>query len=153
MATRSSVLAWKIPRTEELGGPSPWGHKESDTMECMCMRARARAHTHTHTHTHTHPYTPYYHELVTIVMIKWFIKKKKGLSAFSIMSASARRREKSWSMSHGGHLAISPESQWFKLQLIGLKWVMWPSMLRICDNYIFKNYCCCSWVRLTFIWK
>ena len=107
MATHSSVLAWTIPRTEELGGPSPWGHKESDTMECMRMC------THTHTHTHTHPYTPYYHELVTIVMIKWFIKKKKkkDLSAFSIMSASARRREKSWSMSHGGHLAISPESQ------------------------------------------
>ena len=31
MATYSSILAWKIPRTEEPGGYSPWGHKESDT--------------------------------------------------------------------------------------------------------------------------
>ena len=29
MATYSSILAWRIPWTEELGGLySPWGHKE-----------------------------------------------------------------------------------------------------------------------------
>ena len=34
MATHSSVLAWKIPWTEEPDGlPSPWGGKESDTTE------------------------------------------------------------------------------------------------------------------------
>ena len=33
MATHSSVLAWRIPWTEEPGGYSPWGHKESDTVE------------------------------------------------------------------------------------------------------------------------
>ena len=33
MATHSSTLAWKIPWTEELGGYSPWGCKESDTTE------------------------------------------------------------------------------------------------------------------------
>ena len=33
MATHSSILAWKIPWTEEPGGYSPWGHKESDTTE------------------------------------------------------------------------------------------------------------------------
>ena len=27
MATKSSVLAWKIPWTERLVGYSPWGHK------------------------------------------------------------------------------------------------------------------------------
>ena len=27
MATHSSILAWKIPRTEEPGGPQPRGHK------------------------------------------------------------------------------------------------------------------------------
>ena len=27
MATHSSVLTWRIPRTEEPGGHSPWGHK------------------------------------------------------------------------------------------------------------------------------
>ena len=32
MATYSSTLAWKIPRTEEPGY-SPWGHRELDTTE------------------------------------------------------------------------------------------------------------------------
>ena len=32
MATHSSILAWKIPWTEEPGTLySPWGHKELDT--------------------------------------------------------------------------------------------------------------------------
>jgi len=45
MATHCSILAWKIPWTEERRvGDSPWGHKESDTTE--------RAHTHTHTGDH-----------------------------------------------------------------------------------------------------
>ena len=30
-ATHSSILAWKIPWTEEPGGYSPWGLKELDT--------------------------------------------------------------------------------------------------------------------------
>ena len=30
MATHSSILAWRIPRTEESGGYSPQGHKELD---------------------------------------------------------------------------------------------------------------------------
>ena len=34
MATHSSILAWKIPRTEEPSRLySPWGHKESDMTE------------------------------------------------------------------------------------------------------------------------
>ena len=33
MATHSSVLAWRIPWTEELGGQQSMGHKESDTTE------------------------------------------------------------------------------------------------------------------------
>ena len=33
MATHSSILAWEMPRTEELAGYSPGGHKESDTTE------------------------------------------------------------------------------------------------------------------------
>ena len=32
-ATHSSILAWKIPWTEEPGWPEPWGHRESDTNE------------------------------------------------------------------------------------------------------------------------
>ena len=33
MATHSSVLAWKIPRTKEQGSHYPKGHKESDMTE------------------------------------------------------------------------------------------------------------------------
>ena len=41
MATHSSILAWRIPWTEELGGLQSMGHKESDTTE--------RFHFHFHT--------------------------------------------------------------------------------------------------------
>ena len=33
MATHSSILAWRIPWMEELGGLQSMGHKESDTTE------------------------------------------------------------------------------------------------------------------------
>ena len=33
MATHSSILAWRIPWTEEPGGPQSMGHGESDTTE------------------------------------------------------------------------------------------------------------------------
>ena len=33
MAPNSSILAWRIPRTEEPGGLQLLGHKESDTTE------------------------------------------------------------------------------------------------------------------------
>ena len=33
MATHPSILAWRIPWTEELVGYSPWGHKELDMTE------------------------------------------------------------------------------------------------------------------------
>ena len=35
MATHSSVLAQEIPWTEDPGGYSPWGHKESDTTQLL----------------------------------------------------------------------------------------------------------------------
>ena len=44
MATQSSILAWKIPWTEELGGYSPWCHR---------VRHDQRIHLHTRAHTHT----------------------------------------------------------------------------------------------------
>ena len=33
METHSSILAWRIPWTEEPGGLHPWGRKESDSAE------------------------------------------------------------------------------------------------------------------------
>ena len=44
MPTHSSILAWRIPWTDDLVGYSPWGLKELDTTEWL-----ARAQTHTHT--------------------------------------------------------------------------------------------------------
>ena len=38
MATHSSILAWKIPWTEESGGEGGVGHKESNTTEHACNR-------------------------------------------------------------------------------------------------------------------
>ena len=35
MEAHSSILAWKIPWREELGGYSSWGHKESDSTEWL----------------------------------------------------------------------------------------------------------------------
>ena len=35
MATHSSILAWRIPWTEEPGKYSPGGRKESDTTEWL----------------------------------------------------------------------------------------------------------------------
>ena len=37
MSPRTSILAWRIPWTEELGGYRPWGHKESDTAERLTL--------------------------------------------------------------------------------------------------------------------
>ena len=39
MATSSSILAWKILRTEEPGGYSPWGHKELNMTEHARMQS------------------------------------------------------------------------------------------------------------------
>ena len=46
MATHSSILAWRIPGTEEPGGLQSMGGKESNTTEHA--REHMRAHTHTH---------------------------------------------------------------------------------------------------------
>ena len=51
MAPHSSILAWRIPWTEEPGGLQSEGFEESDTTE-------ATEHTHTHTHTYNKETTP-----------------------------------------------------------------------------------------------
>ena len=49
VTTHSSVLVWRIPRTEEPGGLQSVGSRRvgHDWCDFVC------AHTHTHTHTHT----------------------------------------------------------------------------------------------------
>ena len=39
VATHSSILAWRIPWTEEPGGRSAWGHKELDSTELLSRAA------------------------------------------------------------------------------------------------------------------
>ena len=51
MATHSSILAWRIPWTEEAGGYSPKGCKESDTTELEATNTHTRTHTHTVNHS------------------------------------------------------------------------------------------------------
>ena len=86
MATHSSILAWRIPWTEEPGGCSLWGRKKSDTSERLHFTSLLLHHytstillsvykenskgllfatdtysylslTHTHPDTHTHTHT------------------------------------------------------------------------------------------------
>ena len=55
MATHSSILAWKIPWTEESGRLQSMGSQRvrHNWATNVCAHARARAHAHTHTYTHT----------------------------------------------------------------------------------------------------
>ena len=48
MASYSSILAWKIPRAEEPGGYSPWGHKQSDMTERVSMGTQAHTYNINH---------------------------------------------------------------------------------------------------------
>ena len=44
-ATHSSILAWRIPWTEELGGYSPWGHRVGHDRVISLTYTRANAGT------------------------------------------------------------------------------------------------------------
>ena len=67
MPIHSSMLAWKIPWTEEPGGLQSTGpqrvrHYRAHTRTHTYMHAHTHphtlSHTHTDTHTHTHTHTP-----------------------------------------------------------------------------------------------
>ena len=53
MTTHFSILAWRIPRTEEPGGLQSIGWQESDTIE-VTEHASIYRYIHMFTHTHTH---------------------------------------------------------------------------------------------------
>ena len=57
MATHSSILAWRIPGTEEPSGPPSMGsHRvRHDWGNLAAAAAEQLTHTHTHTHTHNYP--------------------------------------------------------------------------------------------------
>ena len=45
MAMHSSILPGKLHGQRSLAGYSPWGCKESDTIECVCTYTLAHTHT------------------------------------------------------------------------------------------------------------
>ena len=49
-ATHSSILAWRLPWTEETGGYSSWGCKESDMTEWLSMCVCIYIYIYTHTY-------------------------------------------------------------------------------------------------------
>ena len=83
MATHSSLLAWRIPWTEEPGGCSPWDHKESDTTEWLTIQ---------HSTTKQTKNIPIYEpEGERSVLITWVIREestKVGDLAYLFPSAS-----------------------------------------------------------------
>ena len=53
MVTYSSILAWRIPWTEESGKLQSVGSQSQTRLKQLNTCAHMHAHTHTHTHTHT----------------------------------------------------------------------------------------------------
>ena len=51
MATHSSILAWRMPRTEEPGGLQSMGSQSRTQLSNFHFISSLQIHTHTHTHT------------------------------------------------------------------------------------------------------
>ena len=54
MKTHSSILAWRIPWTEEPARLQSLGSKYLDITELLELGRESLIHTHTHTHHHHH---------------------------------------------------------------------------------------------------
>ena len=76
MVTHSSILAWKIPWTEESGGLQSMGPKELDTTEHLTKYIYIYTHTHTHTHTHTYTFVTYIY-IYIYIYIFFFVSHTK----------------------------------------------------------------------------
>ena len=63
MATHPSILAWKIPKTEEPGGPQSMGSKEWDKIEQLSM--------------HTHNYVYLAKHLIVLLLYSYSRKYTK----------------------------------------------------------------------------
>ena len=72
MAPHSSILAWRIPWTEELGGPQSTGRKESDTTERLHFHF-----TFTYADMRTFPWCSFTSQQLKLITIEWHILKEK----------------------------------------------------------------------------
>ena len=75
MVTHSSILAWKIPWTEESGGLQSMGPKELDTTEHLTK------YIYIYTHTHTHIYICYMY--IYIYIFLFLILRLQNLVPYS----------------------------------------------------------------------
>ena len=98
IATYSSVLAWRIPRTEELVGYSSWGHRVRQDW----------AHTHSH---------PFLFSLEIHVLCNMALQLLPSPGRIRISSpwtrtslASAKRRKQKWALP-SGPVAKTPSTQ------------------------------------------
>ena len=79
MVTHSSILARKIPWTEESGGLQSMGPKELDTTEHLTKYIYIYIYTHTHTHTHIH----LLHVYIYIYIFLFLILRLQNLVPYS----------------------------------------------------------------------
>ena len=91
MATHSTILAWRIPRTEEPGGLQFMGSQRVRDDWVTNTHTHTYIHTHTHTHTHTHHMTLFAH-LVTFrrVSIRCLSCLPKSILAESQLKSLSR---------------------------------------------------------------
>ena len=83
MVTHSSILAWKIPWTEESGGLQSMGPKELDTTEHLTKYIYIYIHTYIHTHTHTHTDTFVTYMCVCVCIYLFLIPRLQNLVLYS----------------------------------------------------------------------
>ena len=83
MVTHSSILAWKIPWTEESGGLQSMGPKELDTTEHLTKYIYIYIYTHTHTHTHTHIHLLHIYIYIYIYIYLFLILRLQNLVPYS----------------------------------------------------------------------
>ena len=101
MATHSSILAWKIPCTEEPGGLQSMGSQRvRHNWACACasagMHMRARAHTHTHTHFQVFQHHLLFHIACGILGLWPGLKSVSPVSEGSLNHSTAREVHDPW---------------------------------------------------------
>jgi len=83
MVTRSTILAWKTPRTEEPGRPQFMGLQRVEH-DWACVRVRTCTHAHTHTYTHTRTHSRQNIETKRMVIARGWEDREMGSCSIGI---------------------------------------------------------------------